>query len=319
MRRQRRSSLAFLLCAGLLSAGASSAQAAELEPCTTAGTLERADDPAPSEVTLPFPVKFYGKQYTTVWVTNHGKVAFRDFAANPAEEPVGQGFGAYTFSHNTESVVGPFLADLDTTNGGSVSWGTTTFEGRPAFCVDWEDVRPFKEAFSPSTAENTFQMLLVKRGTGGDFDMVFNYDKLEWATYDVGPDPLVTDDPLTVPNEQYVATKAVAGYSAGPHHQATGDFVTLRGGDEDTGTLLGDSNVGVDGRFVFSGCNATLCPEPVVTPTPTVPRPNPTPVPQVTAPASSGSRCRRSRTPSRPPSATPASCASAARPRCSCR
>jgi hypothetical protein len=83
-------------------------------------------------------------------------------------------------------IIAPYWADVDTTGQGSnvVTYGQTTFQGHPAFCADWVNVGYF---LSHADKLNSFQLLIVDRSdTGaGDFDMVMNYDKVQWETGDV--------------------------------------------------------------------------------------------------------------------------------------
>ncbi|MDR1428075.1 MAG: carboxypeptidase-like regulatory domain-containing protein [Bifidobacteriaceae bacterium] len=75
----------------------------------------------------------------------------------------------------------PFLADAtNAAPGSSVTWGQS--EDGKTLCVVWAGIA---SADYPSAAANTFQLLLTSRtGTSGradgDFDIVFNYDSIEW-------------------------------------------------------------------------------------------------------------------------------------------
>ena len=62
----------------------------------------------------------------------------------------------------------------------------TTFGGRPAFCVLWGGVGPVGYYADHDDKLNMFELLLVSRGDqgAGDFDIVFNYERIEWETGD---------------------------------------------------------------------------------------------------------------------------------------
>ncbi len=132
------------------------------------------DDGSTGPVQLGFPVNFFGTVFTSLYVNTNGSVTFR--------EPL------YTYqptrlTGRTPPIIAPFLADVDTRPraSGRVRYGPTTFEGRAALGVNWLDVG-YHEARTDRL--NRFQLLLVDRGDlgFGDFDIVMNYDRLEWES-----------------------------------------------------------------------------------------------------------------------------------------
>ena len=63
-------------------------------------------------------------------------------------------------------------------------WGETTYEGHRAFCVNWVNVGYYA---GHTDKLNSFQLLLVHRedsSTPGDFDIIFNYDQIQWESGD---------------------------------------------------------------------------------------------------------------------------------------
>lgn len=133
-------------------------------------TLHRNDDESSSLVSLPFSINFYGSSYDSLYVNNNGNVTFD--APLPTYVP-------FELTQTDRVIIAPFFADVDTRpeDGGAVTYGSTTYEGRPAFCVLWDDVGYFPEQ---TDLRNTFQLLLVQSGDAGNFDIVFRYESLQW-------------------------------------------------------------------------------------------------------------------------------------------
>ena len=80
-------------------------------------------------------------------------------------------------------IIAPFWADVDTRLGEVTRYGTTSYEGHPAFCVEWDGVGYYAEH---TDKLNKFELILVDRSdrAAGDFDIVFNYDQIQWETGD---------------------------------------------------------------------------------------------------------------------------------------
>lgn len=144
----------------------------------SATALPRNDDGSSSEVDLPFPVAFFGEAYDSLWVNNNGNVSFQG--------PMSM-YTPFGLATSSVPIIAPFFADVDTGGSGSdtvrYGYGQTTFEGRPAFCVNWLDVGYYSNHFDKL---NSFQLLLVSRADKalGAFDIIFNYDSIEWETGD---------------------------------------------------------------------------------------------------------------------------------------
>ena len=101
--------------------------------CAVTGTLIANDDGSSGSIALPFEADFYGAHYNSLFVNNNGNVTF----ANSLSQ-----FTPSQISSGSTPIIAPFFADVDTRGVGSglVSYGTTTFGSRQAFCVDWFDV-----------------------------------------------------------------------------------------------------------------------------------------------------------------------------------
>ncbi len=108
-------------------------------------TLPPNDDGSTGAVSLPFAPNFFGTTYTELFVNNNGNVTF--------DAPLGT-YTPFTLDANTPPIIAPFFADVDTRGAGSApveySYGSTTFRGRDAFCVNWFNVgyysRPLRQA-----------------------------------------------------------------------------------------------------------------------------------------------------------------------------
>lgn len=206
-----------------------------------ANTLVPNDDESEGPVDIGFTVNFFGVSYSSLYVNNNGNVTFDGplFAFTP-EPLVGLGL----------AIIAPFWADVDTRGAGDVSYGSGTFAGRPAFGVTWSEVGYF---FENTDKLNTFQLLLVDRSDVGidDFDIVFNYDVLQWETGDAS-------DGIG----GLGGFSARAGYTNGSlSYELDGSAVNgalLDGGSD---SLAANSNVGVAGRWVFEARNGQAIPE----------------------------------------------------------
>ncbi|MFL5935670.1 MAG: nidogen-like domain-containing protein [Gaiellaceae bacterium] len=156
----------------------SGASAVVDDPGCRAVDLPRNDDGSSAAVPLPFAANFYGRTYTFLYVNNNGNVTFD--RQLPTYTP-------FRITASTPPIIAPFLADIDTRAAGSdlvrYSAGAITFNGRPAFCVDWVNVGYYN---FHSDKLNSFQLILVDRSdvNQGDFDIVFNYDTIRWETGD---------------------------------------------------------------------------------------------------------------------------------------
>jgi hypothetical protein len=133
-------------------------------------TMPRNDDGSSTRVSLPFPINFFGNPYDSLYVNNNGNVTF--------DAPLST-YVPFDLSATNRVIIAPFFADVDTRplNGGTVTFGTTSFNGQTAFCVKWKEVGYFSRRTDKT---NSFQLLLVQQSTVGDFDILFSYDQVQW-------------------------------------------------------------------------------------------------------------------------------------------
>ena len=129
-------------------------------------------DPVP----IGFDINFFGTLNNSVFINTNGNVTF--------DSPLAA-FIPFPLDFALRPIVAPFFADVDTRNAdsGVVTFGNGFFGGRDAFGVNWIDVGYFDQHADKT---NSFQLLFVNRAdTGaGNFDLIFNYDRVQWETGD---------------------------------------------------------------------------------------------------------------------------------------
>jgi hypothetical protein len=205
----------------------------------SANVLPANDDGSTDTVTLPFPVNFFSEQFTTATVNNNGNITFDgpQWTYTP--------YGLLSTAHE---IIAPYFGDVDTRGAGSglVTYGGEAASGgHPAyFCVNWLDVGYYG---SHTDKENSFQLLLIDRSASthvaGDFDIVFNYDKVQWETGDASGG-----------SGGLGGSPAVVGYSNGQNAALELPGSDLTGAFEDDGYFAltqGSRNSSVPGRYVF--------------------------------------------------------------------
>jgi hypothetical protein len=140
------------------------------------------DDNSTGSVALPFAINYFGNTFSSLFVNNNGNVTFDASLA---------AFTPFPLLNTSRVIIAPFFADVDTRGAGSatvhygaIGAGDSQVGGHPAFCVNWQNVGYFA---SNTDKLNSFQLVLVDRSdTGlGNFDIMFNYDKVQWETGDV--------------------------------------------------------------------------------------------------------------------------------------
>ena len=134
--------------------------------------LDRNDDLSTGVVPIGFSMNFFGNSYTALYVNNNGNVTF-DFPQSEYSPKTLPGLGT--------EIIAPFWADVDTRNPASdvVTYGTNTVNGYNAFGVNWVNVGYYSQH-----ADNLLscQLIIVNRSdiAPGDFDLEFNYSKVQW-------------------------------------------------------------------------------------------------------------------------------------------
>jgi hypothetical protein len=174
--------VATVLAAGLAAAASAGpvrtiASGACSAPCFDQTILPRNDDGSSvAAEPIGFPVNFFGQTYTGAFVNNNGNITF--------DGPLGV-FTPFPINSASEKIIAPFFADVDTRNAASglTRYGPGTVGGLPAWGVTWIDVGYYSSA---ADKKNSFQLVIINMssvtGIAGDFDIEFNYDKIQWET-----------------------------------------------------------------------------------------------------------------------------------------
>jgi hypothetical protein len=210
----------------------------QIDDCTT-GIFAGNDDSSISNISIGFTANFWdASEFNKLIINNNGNVTVND--------PVGE-YTPFDFTTTGDVMIAPFLADVDTRAGDVVTYGTTTVNGHPAFCVNWVDVGYYQTHVDKT---NSFQLVLISRpdtGDAGNFDMEFNYDRISWETGDASDG-----------QNGFGGTSAEVGFANGdgdPSHYLIreGSFVNgalLDGGPN--ALIAGMQNSGGQlGRYVF--------------------------------------------------------------------
>ena len=206
--------------------------------------LGATDDGSSGPVGIGFDVNFFDDTsiYSDLYVNNNGNVTFGQSLGQYSPSPIDQ---------LARPIIAPFFADVDTANNGigeTVTYGQGSVDGRAAFGVNWLDVNYYNN-FAYEDRLNSFQLILIDRAdTGaGNFDIEFNYGSILWEAGVASGGNL----------EGLGGNTARAGFSAGTG--AGGSYIELDGSatagaflDGGTNALAAGSNVGFDGRYLFT-------------------------------------------------------------------
>jgi hypothetical protein len=138
--------------------------------------LDRNDDGSTASVPLPFTINFLSNSESALYVNNNGNVTFdKSLSAYTPGDLVAAG----------AKIIAPFWADVDTrnTNSNVVQYGTNVVHGHNAFGVDWVNVGYYNQRADKLLS---CQLVIIDRSdiAPGDFDIEFNYDRIEWETGD---------------------------------------------------------------------------------------------------------------------------------------
>ena len=203
---------------------------------------------------LGFSANFFGQTYTTTYVSSNGYVTFG--AGSDRYTPTGLGA-----AYSGLPIIAAFLADVDTQGAGdnNIAFGQGMFDGRNAFGATWPGVGYYNDS---TDKLNSFQLLLVDRGdTGaGNFDIVFNYDSIQWESGDVES----PGDNGLGGNSAAVGYNAGTGNQPGTYFQFAGSQTPGAFLDGGPNSLAGNSNVGLAGRYIFNVRNGAVTAPPAV-------------------------------------------------------
>ncbi len=145
-------------------------------------TIGPGDDHSSERINLPFPISFFGRTHTSLFINNNGNVTFDEALST---------YTPFSLLSTSHSMIAPFFGDVDTRgveieraiNSDLTRYGVGTFDGHRAFGVTWGGVGV---GYYDSRVDklNKFQLLIVERPDmgPGDFDIVFNYDQIQWES-----------------------------------------------------------------------------------------------------------------------------------------
>jgi len=195
----------------------------------TNSALPPEDDGPSAPATLPFTVNYFGSNYSSLFVNNNGNVTFDD--AKSAYVPS-------SLINVGIRIIAPYWADVDSSNPLSdvVKYGDGLVDGRAAFGVEWVNVGYF---WAHVDRLLSCQLVIIDRSdiAPGDFDMEFNYDKVQWQFGDASG-----------------GIPAHAGFTSGvAGHELAGSGVLDAFLDSNvaTGLIYHNLNSSVPGRYLF--------------------------------------------------------------------
>ncbi|MEI7848058.1 MAG: nidogen-like domain-containing protein, partial [Chloroflexota bacterium] len=209
-------------------------------------SLAANDDSSTGVIPIGFTINFFNKEHSTLYVNNNGNITF------DAPQYI---YTPYDLTSTTREIIAAFFSDVDTRNIGSslVTFGNDTINGHQAFGVNYFNVGYYK---SHSDKLNSFQLILIDRSDvgSGDFDIEFNYDKIQWETGDASEGAAGLG-----------GHSARVGFSNGS--STLGTFFELPGSANNstfldsnlvTGLKYNSFNNNVLGRFQFQTRNGTI-------------------------------------------------------------
>ena len=146
--------------------------AAQAANCTDASsnpyTIETNAGTGANALPFGFDINFYGAHYTKAWPNTNSGLMF-----DQPDNAYNNSMGANANDAGSSSM-SALNADLGFLKGYSAFWtAQTTIDGHPAVVFSWDKNIPH----GGSSSDNlTYQIVLISRGTNGDFDVEFNYD-----------------------------------------------------------------------------------------------------------------------------------------------
>ena len=135
-------------------------------------TLDRNDDGSTGAVPIGFPILFYDGSNTTLYVNNNGNVTL---------DKAQWYYTPTSLTNLVISIIAPYWADVDTSNTNSdvVTYGNGMVGTNNAFGVNWVNVGYYN---AHADKLLSCQLVIIDRSdiASGDFDMEFNYFKVQW-------------------------------------------------------------------------------------------------------------------------------------------
>jgi hypothetical protein len=198
----KRSSFVIIATVAVLGGSAAEGQAIRTTSGFNSKVLAANDDGSAPLEPMGFSINFFGKTRSAAYVNNNGNITFDSSLAT---------YTPFGLDSTQREIIAPFFADVDTRNPASklVTYGQDTVNGHKAFGANFINVGYYA---IHADKLNSFQVVLIDRSeTGaGNFDLEFNYAKIQWETGDASGGVA-----------GYGGTPAVVGWSNGTGEPGT--------------------------------------------------------------------------------------------------
>jgi hypothetical protein len=249
-----RSSLAIIVTAAVVGCSAAEGQAIRTNAGFNTKSIPANDDGSAPLEPIGFTINFFGKTRGSAYVNNNGNITFDSSLAT---------YTPFGLDSTQREIIAPFFADVDTRNPVSklVTYGQDTVNGHKAFGANFINVGYYAVH---ADKLNSFQVVLIDRSeTGaGNFDLEFNYAKIQWETGDASGGV-----------SGYGGTPAVVGWSngtgdPGTSYQLPGSLQSgafLDGGpyalvNQTVNAVVSGPTTAVQGRLTFRARDGVLSP-----------------------------------------------------------
>jgi hypothetical protein len=120
-----------------------------------------------------FPLNLFGTQSLSLSVNSNGAVSHANLWPINFNQ----------LAQNSNTVLAPFLANIDNRHGGLIQWGFDVIDGHKVLGAQWLGVQAYNNR---PELTNSFQIIITERSDqgAGAFDFEFNYDQIAWDTTD---------------------------------------------------------------------------------------------------------------------------------------
>jgi hypothetical protein len=227
---------ALLTLLAVFGSGATAEAAIVLDGNCKQAQLPRDDDEWTAAIPLGFKIGLGAGFYEKTYINTNGMLTF-------GGTPTGAWYRDFVPSTTRRPMIAAFLTDIDTRNLDSdvITYGQTTYNGRPAFCVNWGNANGVGYFDQKVDLLNKFQLILVSRpDTGvGDFDIILNYGQIHFDDETLN---------ISIPVHIGYSTGVPPGVNAVPGAGVKPSL--LRDGELNSVTMSSQNSVML-GRYVF--------------------------------------------------------------------
>jgi len=203
-----------------------------------------------------FPLNLLGTQSLSMSVNSNGAVSHANLWPINFNQ----------LAQNNNTVLAPFLANIDNRYGGLIQWGFDEIDGHRVLGAQWLGVLAYSNR---PELTNSFQIIITERSDqgAGAFDFEFNYDQIAWDT----TDPAWWDADRNPDVARVGWFNALTG--VGYEFEGSGVAGALLDGNLETGLIHHSRNSDVLGRYVFEVRNGEVLAEIETPPANPVPEP----------------------------------------------